>query len=886
MHNQSENQPNNPPANQYPNTAPTPIYNDGQPAYIPQPLPYLTYWVQDPNFLMQQHLQHQQQYSQWQQYQELCFARKEIEELRKVLNHYQSQELKLLENNQVLKNENEVLLQENIVLKRQMLETQPVSYNEDTNKLSLLTSSLSATRERPGVFEYQVLTLPSQSSPDLTLPLELPALRFRLEEEANSSEYFQQYVPFIMEEIRASIAGEMQKIKTHQLRPFTASFDPATRLTAGEYALKLICRTDDFPKLDHEFQNEAVFIAIKKTMSSTSAAEKWEAEEALEGFLAIASPSRHIPRNPHERQACTFSLLFLRDQYEKNADYWQNKGNIFEIHWLHGLIPAAREYEACIDPTSFSLESQIIRGNLPDWPDIEHTNPVFNTSPYASQNDVISSLENVQSGLYVLQGPPGTGKTTTIVALQDKWVNRYPNERILLCAPSNSAVQQVFTRAKLKLPDACMVVLGNPKNTLDNQAEAFVKQYAFNLFCPLQELLELPNNTAEELKAKLLLQYDRIFDKLYQLNHHERNAFVKGYVRNKVRDLVAYFLEKKTALRHPDTAPETAQLHANIQASIDTLKDNAHYLEYFLVQRAQIVFVTLTGSGRDFLKKQIPHFERLVIDEASQALTPTALIPLLHFNPNVCILVGDPKQLPATLISKNAQRSGYDTSLISYFIAQNQEDQEAYPYKMLTSQFRMHQDICLWPSQQYYASALETDASIFGRPPLFSPRRNSIFCHPALFFNIQGKETRQGHSFINEKEVTAIVATTIYLLQLGIKADQIGIITFYAAQASRILQELQYQLKKIPSELTVSTVDSFQGSERDFIMISTVRTKKDPGFLKDSHRINVSMTRAKHNLCLFGNANTIHQSNTDLASYIAHATVFQEKDLIAAINRR
>lgn len=904
MNNPWEQQPGNPSVNQYPIAThqysySMPRHNAGQPVFMaPQPtavtflIPYNSYH-QDPNCLMQQHIQ--QQHSSLQEQialkdQAFLLATQEIQMLKDALNVHRAKEMRLGQDNQTLKEEKGFLLQENIALKQQMTETQPVSYNEDTNQLSLLTSSISTIQNRPGVFEYQVLTLPSRASADLNTPLDLPALRFRLEDEANSSEYVQQFVPFIMEEIRASIAGQLEKIKMQQLRPFNAVFDPTKTLRAGEYAYNIICHTEEFPKLEHEFQHEVVFVVIKKTRSPAhdNIAKKWDTTEPLQGFLAIATsmPSRHNPTNSTDKKEkeCVFSLLLLNDQYEQNTQYWHCKENTLEMHWLHGLIRASREYEACINPSKMSLESQIIRGNLPSWPAIEHKNTLLNTSPYTSQNEAIDSLEKVQSGLYCLQGPPGTGKTTTIVNLQAKWVNQYPNERILLCAPSNAAVQVVFTRTERQLPHVCMVIFGNAKTILDKKSDAYVNNYALNLYSPLYELLELQDSSPEELKASLLLEYERIFQKLHELNQHERKAFVKVPVQHKTQALEAHFATEKSALSDKDIFLEIANLHANIQRSIDILKDNAHYLEYFLVQRAQIVFATLTGSGRDFLRKQIPHFERLIIDEASQTVIPTTLIPLMRFNPSVCILVGDSKQLPATLISKNAQQNGYDTSLLSYFTEMTQKDHNSYPYKMLTIQFRMHQEICLWPSRQYYADALETDSSVFDRVSLFSPHKKSIFGLPALFFNIPGKEARQGHSFINQREAEAIVATTIHLLQCGLQSAQIGIITFYAAQASTILQELKYRLKKIPSELTVSTVDSFQGSERDIIMISAVRTKKDTGFLADSHRINVSMTRAKHNLYLFANANMIHQSNNDLANYAQHAPQIQEKDLIAEIN--
>ena len=868
------------------------VYAPSQPATIIYAAPIYTY-AQDPNFLMQQQqLQQLQQQNAWLQQQltmkdqTLRQAMDEIQKQRDSLNKHRAKEMKLEQDNHALQAEAASLLQENKVLKQQMTETLPVSYDPETNELSLLSSAISTTQNRPSTFEYEVLTLPSHSSPDLNAALELPALRFRLEADVNTSEYFQQYEDYIKEETRASIANQLNIIKTQQLRPFTANFDPTKTSAACEYTFRLSCRTAEWPKLDHDAQKEAVFVVIKRLGKQTNGIDN--TTEPLEGFLAIATPQsdkQTMLEFPHRDYR--FSLLLLKDQYEKYAHYLQNDD--LEIHWLHGLIPAAREYEACVTATKtsfkMSLESQIVRGNLPAWPEsAEKVNALLSTLPFASQDEAISSLEKVQSGLYCLQGPPGTGKTTAIVNLQAKWLAQYPNEPILLCAPSNSAVLAVFSRTERQLPDVCIAVLGTAKDTLGKKSDAFVSHFAFNLYHPLVELLTSQDHALEELKASVLQEYERIFKKLSDLNHHERTAFVKMPVQRKIQELETYFFEKKSALSLDTPAPDLSSLYTNIQESIAFLKENAHYLEYFLIQRAQIVCVTLTGSGRAFLKKQITHFPRVIIDEASQATIPTTLIPFIRFNPNVCLLVGDPKQLPATLISQTAQQNGYGTSLLSYFIENTQADNTPLPYKMLTTQFRMNAEICAWPSRQYYANALETDNSVFERWPLFSPHQNYIFTRPALFFNIHGKEQKQGRSYINEREAQAIIAATLSLLRRGIQASQIGIITFYAAQVSKILHELKQLLKTIPAELTISTVDSFQGSERDIIMISAVRTKKDTGFLADSNRINVSMTRARHHLFLFANANMIHQSNSDLANYAHQATIVEEKELIAEIN--
>jgi hypothetical protein len=845
-----------------------------------QPMPPLQHMVPLEEFrslqLAIQDIQRQNTHLQ----QQLLYAREMEQKLQEQLRINENWRFNLEQHNHELQDINRYLRHENAGLKQQIVETHPVSYNEDNNQLSLLSSAIATTKNRPGVFEYEVLTLPELSSPDLTTAIELPDLRFSLENDSNNIEYFQQFVPFIMEEVRASIAAQMNKIKTQQLCPFTASFDPANKESAGEFAVTLICHTQELPKLDHDFQNEAVFVVIRQPESDAKNKKnkKWDTTEPLQGFLAIASstPQRHLPNTINS----VFSLLMLKDQYEQNAQYWQKKEYVMEVHWLHGLIPAAREYDVCIEPYFYSLTSQIIRGSLPAWPVVEQDNTLL---PHISQNNVVQSLTKAQSGIFCLQGPPGTGKTTTIVNLIGNWSNEYPDKRTLLCAPSNSAVQVVFERTTLQYPELCIAVIGSNKLSTDPKSNAFVRHYVLHLQHSLSKLLVLQEPSLEQLKTTLLQEYERIFQDMHDLNQHPRKEFVKPSVQNKVREIESHFSWKKDLLRQKDAYFDHEILYSITQESIDFLKEYAHYIEYFLTQRAQVVFVTLTGSGRDFLKRQISHFEQAIVDEASQALIPTTLIPLVHFNPNIYVLVGDPKQLPATLVSKTAAKNGYNRSLLSCFIERAQAKNSTCSYKMLTKQFRMDPKIAAWPSQQYYAGALETDNSVLERASLFSPQKQSVFSQPALFFNIRGHEMHQGPSFINEKEAEIIAATTVYLLQCGIQSGQIGIITFYAAQACKILQNLKQRLKELPAGLTVSTVDSFQGSERDIIMISAVRTKKDTGFMADSNRINVSMTRARHHLYLFGNTNAIRQSNSDLANYAQNVAVIQENKLVTEI---
>lgn len=178
------------------------------------------------------------------------------------------------------------------------------------------------------------------------------------------------------------------------------------------------------------------------------------------------------------------------------------------------------------------------------------------------------------------------------------------------------------------------------------------------------------------------------------------------------------------------------------------------------------------------------------------------IIPL-KFNPTLCVQLGDPQQLPPTVISREAQEKGYANSMMYRLMIDY-----AQPYEMLTVQYRMHHAICEWISHQFYESKLVTAESIYARPCLLNNHTHLpvAFKKQSLFFNIaSGYEERFGNehsaSIKNVNEANAIVNVACYLMfSAHFEAKQIGIISFYAAQIVLIKECLKIELhrKKLP----------------------------------------------------------------------------------------
>ena len=133
-------------------------------------------------------------------------------------------------------------------------------------------------------------------------------------------------------------------------------------------------------------------------------------------------------------------------------------------------------------------------------------------------------------------------------------------------------------------------------------------------------------------------------------------------------------------------------------------------LEASFVDDAEIVFTTLTSSSRKVFRQLTHGFDTVLIDEAAQANEMATLIPFLH-GARRCVLVGDPQQLPSTVISKHAQQVSFQRSLFERF---NELGAEAL---LLSVQYRMHPEIREFPSEEFYEGRLMDSACVIKRRP-------------------------------------------------------------------------------------------------------------------------------------------------------------------------
>ncbi|WP_257301042.1 DEAD/DEAH box helicase [Haloarchaeobius sp. FL176] len=268
---------------------------------------------------------------------------------------------------------------------------------------------------------------------------------------------------------------------------------------------------------------------------------------------------------------------------------------------------------------------------------------------------------------------------------------------------------------------------------------------------------------------------------------------------------------------------------------------------YESVADADIVAATTSGAAT-FEQNR---FDIAVVDEASQASRPATAIALNCARK--LVLAGDHKQLPPYCADESMQEEDMHISLFEYLLNRYGENIAV----LLRKQYRMHEKIAEFPNQAFYQGELETAS------------RNRDWTvddlKPIMGVNIQGEEKRQthGNSYYNPQEAEAVAKQVKLLVKSGLGPEDIGVITAYSGQIRKIRNQIHRVGIDNPGVVTVDTVDSFQGGEREAIIVSFVRSNPDgySGFLEfpveGPRRLNVAVTRARKRLVLVGNWDTL-----------------------------
>ncbi|RVX66752.1 Regulator of nonsense transcripts 1 [Exophiala mesophila] len=270
-----------------------------------------------------------------------------------------------------------------------------------------------------------------------------------------------------------------------------------------------------------------------------------------------------------------------------------------------------------------------------------------------------------------------------------------------------------------------------------------------------------------------------------------------------------------------------------------------------ILTNADVICCTCVGAGDPRLAKF--KFRTVLIDESTQSAEPECMIPLVLGCKQV-VLVGDHQQLGPVIMNKKAAKAGLNQSLFERLVILG-----CAPIR-LNVQYRMHPCLSEFPSNMFYEGSLQNGVTMHERlrPEIDFPW--PVAHSPMMFWSNLGNEeiSASGTSYLNRTEAANVEKLVTRFFKASVKPKDIGVITPYEGQRSYIVSSMQASgtfKKEMYKEIEVASVDAFQGREKDFIILSCVRSNDHQGigFLSDPRRLNVALTRAKFGLVILGN---------------------------------
>ncbi|KAI9017296.1 hypothetical protein BC832DRAFT_544132 [Gaertneriomyces semiglobifer] len=491
-------------------------------------------------------------------------------------------------------------------------------------------------------------------------------------------------------------------------------------------------------------------------------------------------------------------------------------------------------------------------------------------------------------GLTMVVGPPGTGKTDVAVQIIANLYHNYPDQHTLIITKSNTALNQLFEKiAALDINPRHILRLGWGQEELDVEG-TWGKYGRVNAFL--------------EKRLQLLAEVDRLAMSFSIPGAHGNSCETAGYFFTQhvqprwkrfakrmakslgrasgVEVLDMHFPFKAFFSNAPqplfkaedtfEAAWEVAQgCWRHLKSMFDELEEIRAFellrtqrdrSNYLLVKEARIIAMTCTHAAlkrREFVQLGFK-YDNVLMEESAQILEVETFIPLLLQNPDPdtgasrlkrVIMIGDHLQLPPVVKNMAFQRYGnMEQSMFARFV------RLGVPTIQLDAQGRSRSSIAALYAWKYPG---------LHDLPSVSESRQYQMANPGFAFDYQlinvrnyknrGETEPVRHHIQNEGEAEFVVATYQYMRLLGYPAEKITILTTYNGQRELILSLLDQKCSWNPlfgNPHAVATVDKYQGSQNDYILLSLVRTKT-VGHLRDIRRMIVAMSRARLGLYIF-----------------------------------
>ncbi|KAF2762403.1 hypothetical protein EJ05DRAFT_533967 [Pseudovirgaria hyperparasitica] len=560
-----------------------------------------------------------------------------------------------------------------------------------------------------------------------------------------------------------------------------------------------------------------------------------------------------------------------------------NPGSLIWAVKVQSITPLEREFGALSGLQFYDLCDEIIQAKpspLLSYSD-KILRPIMSnyTVNTAQAKAVQSAIDN--DAFTLIQGPPGSGKTKTIVAIVGALLSENGSARpktitasatngslpqrslntvakkLLVCAPSNAAVDELVIRFK----DGIRSMSGQHRKVnvvrlgRSDAINASIKDVTLDELVSAK-LGVTANTKGREDGQKVFKEHSEISAKLREARldlDKVDTGEIKGDEAKKAKDNFDNLRRRKAQLSNQIESFKDAEKNLGREAELNRKRAQQQVLD-----EAHIICATLSGSGHDMFQSLSIEFETVVVDEAAQCVEMSAIIPL-KYGCSKCILVGDPKQLPPTVFSKQASRFQYERSL---FVRMQGNHPDAV--HLLDTQYRMHPEISAFPSASFYDGRLLDGADMASLRK--RPWHDNPILGPYRFFDVKGQHSAapKGHSLINIEEINFALQlydmlNTTYRGGFDIRG-KVGIITPYKSQLRELKSRFSRRYgEEILENVEFNTTDAFQGRESEIIIFSCVRASPSGGvgFLQDIRRMNVGLTRAKSSLWVLGNSQSL-----------------------------
>ncbi|KAG4305321.1 hypothetical protein PORY_001491 [Pneumocystis oryctolagi] len=536
---------------------------------------------------------------------------------------------------------------------------------------------------------------------------------------------------------------------------------------------------------------------------------------------------------------------------------------------LFSLVTIQREYSALKSLEYLELCNDIINAKSQPFPSISFNEVQRAMVAYDVNKPQAEAIIGVtkSTGFYLIQGPPGTGKTKTILGMINAFLSESKNKsarfgtiqndcessRILVCAPSNAAIDEIVLRLKQGFQDAKgiryypkIVRVGSNVainlNVKDVSLDNLVEMELSKSNVKIEHDHQIANQ--EVLREQL----NSILKQRDSLRKQLEDEMLEQKKKNLEVELKSLNLQKNNLGQQLD---ELRDQQSSVNKSLDIAR---HKIQIDILTNADIICSTLSASGYELFGNLAFDFSTVIIDEAAQCIELSTIIPL-KYGCKRCILYLDPNQLPPTVFSQTAASYSYEQSL---FVRMQKNCPSSV--HMLSIQYRMHPSISQFPSKFFYSNRLVNGDDMEKKTK--RPWHQIDLFGPYRFFDIHGYEDEAFCSPFNLMEARAALLIYDTIIQNFPSTNfngYFGIITPYKQQLGKIKELFVGKYgESILKNIDFNTVDGFQGQEKDIIILSCVRSSvKGIGFLSDIRRMNVGLTRAKSSLIILGNVKTL-----------------------------